>query len=145
MTQASQKAIKSAGMRVTSQRAIIMEIIRQGHGHLDADDIFRQARRKEPRISLSTVYRALRAFKEQGLVEELHLGDTHHRYEVKPVKEHHHLICLGCGKVIEFQHPLSSYLNRNAPEARNFDITEAELCVKGYCPECRQKKVQATE
>jgi len=115
-----------------------MGIIRQGH--LDADEIYRRAREKGHRISLSTVYRALQTFKKLGLIEELHFDDTHHHYEIKPSAEHHHLVCLDCGKVIEFQHPLSSYIKRNVSEARDFDIAETEIRVTGYCSKCRQKR-----
>jgi len=72
LLKANRKVLNTAGMRVTNQRALIMEIIRQGQGHLDADEIYRRAREKEPRLSLSTVYRALQMFKKLGLVEELH-------------------------------------------------------------------------
>ena len=140
MPKTSRTALKGTGMRVTNQRALVMEIIRQRKGHLDADEIYLEARKKEPRISLSTVYRALQMFKKLDLVEELRLDDTHHCYEVKPSTEHHHLVCLGCGQVIEFQYPLSRYIKRNVPESRDFDITETEIRMTGYCSKCRQKR-----
>jgi Fe2+ or Zn2+ uptake regulation protein len=136
----SRKVLNTAGMRVTNQRALIMEIIRQGEGHLDADEIYRRAREKEPRLSLSTVYRALQIFKKLGLVEELHFDEGHHHYEVKPSAEHHHLVCLGCGRVIEFNHPLSRYIKKNIAEAKGFDIAETEVRVAGYCAKCRRKQ-----
>lgn len=136
----SRRALNSLGMRVTNQRALIMEIIRQGGGHLDADEIYRQAREKEPRLSLSTVYRTLQMLKKRGLVEELHFDEGHHHYEVKPSSEHHHMVCLDCGRVIEFDRPLSKYIKRNVPEAKDFDITATELRMTGYCPECRRRR-----
>ncbi|MFC1916293.1 Fur family transcriptional regulator [Chloroflexota bacterium] len=132
------KALNTAGMRATHQRALIMEIMRQGRGHLDADEIYRRARGKEPRLSLSTVYRTLRMLKKLDLVEELHFDDEHHHYEVKPSAEHHHLVCLRCGRVIEFHYPLSRYLKKRVPEARDFDIAETEVRMTGYCARCRQ-------
>lgn len=131
-------ALNIAGVRVTNQRALIMEIIRQGEGHLDADEIYRRAREKEPRLSLSTVYRTLHMFKKLGLVEELHFDETHHHYEVSPSTEHHHLLCLGCGRVIEFDHPLTRYIESNVAEAKDFEIVDAEISLTGYCPRCRQ-------
>jgi len=53
------KALSVTGIRATSQRALILEVIRDGQGHLDADEIYRRARIKQPHISLSTVYRTL--------------------------------------------------------------------------------------
>ena len=137
VSQADRKALKAAGVKVTGQRALILAIIRRGH--LDADEIYRLARRKNLRLSLSTVYRALRRFKQTGLIDELHYDESHHHYEVKPSAEHHHLLCQGCGKLIEFRYPLASYIKRNVAEARDFDITETEVSVTGYCTECRGK------
>jgi Fe2+ or Zn2+ uptake regulation protein len=134
------KALNVAGLRATNQRALILEIIRQGQGHLDADEIYRLARRKQPRLSLSTVYRTVQALKKLGLIEELHFDEDHHHYEVKPSAEHHHLVCLGCGKVIEFHNPLSRYVKRNVAEAKDFEIVDTEIRVTGYCSRCRQKR-----
>ena len=143
MAATSRKTLNKAGMRVTNQRTLIIEIIRQGRGHLDADEIYRRARERQPRLSLSTVYRNLQMLKRLGLVEELHFDDTHHHYEVKPSAEHHHLVCLGCGRVIEFHHPLSNYLKKsvkkNIPEAKGFHITETEVRMTGYCAKCRKE------
>jgi Fe2+ or Zn2+ uptake regulation protein len=127
-------------MRATSQRALILEVIRRGVGHLDADEIYRQARKKEPRLSLSTVYRSLQAFKKLGLVEEVHFDEDHHHYELKQPPEHHHLVCLGCGRIIEFQHPVSRYVRRNVAEAKDFEIVDTELRMTGYCSRCRRER-----
>lgn len=136
----NRELLNTAGMKATSQRALILDIIRQGQGHLDADEVYRQAREKDPNLSLSTVYRTLRLFKKMGLVEELHFDENHHHYVVSPSEEHHHLVCLGCGKVIEFNNPLTRYVQSSVPEARDFEIVKAEVNVTGYCPECRRKR-----
>ncbi|MBI2850007.1 MAG: transcriptional repressor [Chloroflexi bacterium] len=132
--------LNNAGLRNTTQRALIMDIIRQGRGHLDADEVYRQAKRKQPRISLSTVYRTLQKLKGLGLIEELHFDEAHHHYEIKHPSEHHHLTCFGCGKVIEFQYPLTRLVKRNVHEAKEFDITQTELHMAGYCEQCRKNK-----
>ena len=137
MEETNRGALNVPGLRVTSQRALILEIIRQGEGHLDADEVYRRARNKQPRLSLSTVYRTLRRFKELGLIEEVHFDEAHHHYEVKPLAEHHHLVCLGCGQVIEFHYPLSRYVKRNVPEAKDFEVVETEIRMTGYCSRCR--------
>ena len=134
------RALNLAGLRATNQRALLLEIIRQGEGHLDAFEIYRRAREKQPRLSLSTVYRALQKFKKLGLVEEVHFDENHHHYEVKPSAEHHHLVCLGCGRVIEFHYPLARQVRRNVPEAKDFDIIGTEVRMTGYCSRCRQER-----
>ncbi len=136
----SRAVLNVTGTRVTYQRALILEIIRQGKGHLDADEIYRRARSQQPRLSLSTVYRNVQALKKLGLIEEVHFDETHHHYEVKPLSEHHHLVCLGCGRVIEFQTLLSRYVKRNIAEAKDFEITNTEVRIRGYCSKCCQKR-----
>ena len=136
--ESNRSALNVTGLRVTSQRALILEIIR--HRHLDADEIYRQARDKQPRLSLSTVYRTLQVLKKLGLVEELHFDEAHHHYEVKPSSEHHHLVCLGCGKVVEFKCPLSPRMKVNIAREKGFEITGTEIRMTGYCSKCRQKR-----
>ncbi len=137
--QNARRALNVAGLRTTNQRALILDIIRQGQGHLDADEVYRRARKKQPRLSLSTVYRTLQTLKRLGLVEELHFDEAHHHYEIKPPTEHHHLVCLGCGQVVEFQYPLAHLVKSNVAEAKDFDITDTEVRMTGYCPKCYQK------
>ena len=136
--ESKRRVLKVTGLRVTSQRALILEIIRRGH--LDADEIYRQARIKQPRLSLSTVYRTLQVLKKLGLVEELHFDEAHHHYEVKPSSEHHHLVCLGCGKVVEFEYPLSPKIKEDIAREKGFEVIGAEIHMTGYCPKCRQNR-----
>jgi len=134
------KYSRIAGRPVTNQRSLLLELIRQADGHLDADELYRRAREKEPRISLATVYRNLKLFKEMGLIAESNLGDTHSHYEIKGATEHHHLVCLGCGQVIEFDSPLIAKAVAKTKREKGFDITSAQLKLEGYCPKCNEKR-----
>ncbi|MFC1946251.1 Fur family transcriptional regulator [Chloroflexota bacterium] len=136
MVVASKSKLRETGLRVTRQRAVILDII--GKGHLAADEIYLRARKKEPRLNLSTVYRTLQKLKEQGLVEEIHLDGSHHHYEVKPVSEHYHLVCLSCGRVQEIHYPFLRNLKKQVPEARDFALTETEVRLAGYCQDCQR-------
>ncbi len=137
----SHRALNVSGLRTTKQRALILEIIRRsGQGHLDADEVYRQARGKQAHLSLSTVYRTLQMLKKLGLVEELHFDEEHHHYEIKPSTEHHHLVCVDCGRVVEFKYPLARLVKRNVAEAKDFEITGTEIRITGSCGDCRQSK-----
>jgi Fur family transcriptional regulator, ferric uptake regulator len=142
----SQEFVRQAmpGMRVTNQRTLILDIIRQGKGHMDADEVYRLARKKNSRISLSTVYRNLQTLKKLGLVDEVHFDEAHHHYEIKTDRdasaEHHHMICLGCGKIIEFKYPLAQSVKQSVPEAADFEITGTETRILGYCAECQRNR-----
>ncbi len=132
------------GKRITDQRTLILDIIRQNHSHIDADEVYRLARKKKPHISLSTIYRNLQTLKKLGLVDEVHFDEAHHHYEIKTDRnssaEYHHLICLGCGKITEFKYPLVKTLKKDIPEAMDFEITGTETRIIGYCNECQRKR-----
>lgn len=136
--ESDRRALNVTGLRATSQRALILEIIRRGH--LDADEIYRQARGKQANISLSTVYRTLRMFKKLGLVAELHFDEEHHHYEMKLPSEHQHLVCLSCGKIMEFKYPLSQKMKRDIARGKGFEVTGVEIRMTGYCSKCRQDR-----
>jgi len=124
--------------RNTEQRELIREILQQAGKHLDADEIYQQARRRSPSISLSTVYRNLQLFKQMGLVEEHQFG-SHRYYEPAPQAKHHHLVCLGCGRVFEFKCPSTERLKSTISKEEGFRVTDAEVRLSGYCPECQER------
>ena len=136
----SRKSLNTAGFRLTNQRALLLDIIRKGEGHPDAYDIYRQAKEKLPRISLSTVYRSVQMFKRLGLIEELRLDEGHHHYEVKTSSDHHHLVCIGCGRVIEFECPLTQKMKEDVGSEKGFEVTGVETLMTGFCSKCRTKR-----
>ena len=133
------KKLKATGLRATNQRALILDIILQGKGHLDADEVYRLARKKEPLISLSTVYRALRSFKKHDLINEIHTDEEHHHYEAKSGSAHHHFVCSRCGKITEFHSPLLDYVKKRAPELAGAEIDGMEVRLTGVCADCKNK------
>ncbi len=139
-TEAARRVLNATKLRITNQRALILGIIRRGQGHLDVDEVYRQARKKQPRLSLSTVYRTLGILKRLGLVDEVHFDEAHHHYEMKPPTEHHHFACLGCGRVVEFRYPLVRLVKRRVAEVKDFEIINTELRMTGYCEQCRRER-----
>ncbi len=135
----AQQTLNSSSQRVTAQRTLLLDLIRRSEGHVDADELYRRARRRYPRISLSTVYRNLQLFKKLGLIEEHHFAEEHHHYEVKPATEHQHLLCLNCGKIVEFACPLSQKFKKDIGKQYDFDITGVEVRMTGLCSSCRKR------
>ena len=125
--------------RSTGQRQLILGIIRQADRHLDADEIYQQARQQRSSISLSTVYRSLQLFKSLGMIEEHQLDGMRRYYETAPSSQHHHLVCLGCGRVFEFKCPSAQRLKSKISREAGFKITDAEVRLAGYCLKCQQR------
>lgn len=91
------------GMRMTDQRRVIAQVIEQADDHPDVEELYRRASARDPRISLSTVYRTLNLFEESGLVTKHDFRDGRARFEPIPDEHHDHLIDIRSGKVIEFR------------------------------------------
>ncbi len=134
------KILNDSRQRVTTQRALLLDLLHRSHGHVDADGLYRSAKKKNPRISLSTVYRNLQLFKKMGLVDERHFDEEHHHYEVKSGEEHQHLLCVNCGKVVEFDYPAGRKFRQDIARKYDFDITGVEVHVTGLCSSCRQSQ-----
>ena len=132
-------ALRTRGLRETPQRRLVLRLLREQRGHLSADELYRLARQRQPRISLSTVYRALDTFEELGLVRALHLEGEHHRYEIAADGEHHHMICLGCGRVFEFECSHCAEIHQDLGEHHDFQITGSQVQLLGYCTDCRAR------
>jgi Fur family ferric uptake transcriptional regulator len=131
-------ALHASEHRVTGQRRVLLEIIRARGQHLDAEELHRLARKHYPRMSLSTVYRTLGLLRDLGLVDEVHLGEDHHHYEIKPGAAHHHLICLRCGQVEEFSNHLVQRLTAAAAREHDFEVHSVEIDLIGLCARCRE-------
>jgi len=89
---------------------------------------------------MATVYRTLSALREAGVVRELHLDEEHRHYELDGQDGHAHLVCLGCGRVIEADSRVLVDAALATSEAYGFAITRAQLELTGYCAACRSKE-----
>ena len=127
------------GHPLTVQRRLLLELLREAGGHIDAKELYRRASARDNSIGPATVYRSLNLFKQLGLVDERRLGKVRCYYEIKQSPEHQHLVCQGCGKVIEFQNPHFQKLIETVQRKHGFNVTKAELYLEGYCPECEDK------
>jgi Fur family ferric uptake transcriptional regulator len=128
------------GHSMTSQRRLLLELLRDAEGHIDAKELYRRASAKDDSIGQATVYRSLNLFKELGWIDEMRLGKIRCYYEIKQSPEHQHLVCRGCGKVMEFQNPHFQKLIEAVRQEHGFKVTKAELYLEGYCPECEGKE-----
>jgi Fe2+ or Zn2+ uptake regulation protein len=128
------------GHSMTAQRRLLLELLRDADEHIDAKELYRRASTRDQSISPATVYRSLNLFKELGLVDEIRLGKIRCFYEIKQSPKHQHLVCQGCGKVIEFQNPYFQKLIKAVQREHGFKINKAELYLEGYCPECEEKE-----
>jgi Fur family ferric uptake transcriptional regulator len=96
---------EAKGLRMTEQRRVIARVIADTPGHPDVEEIYALAARTDAAISLATVYRTVKLFEENGILEKLEFGDGRARYEDALRDHHDHLIDVSTGRVIEFVDP----------------------------------------
>ncbi|HEX3321262.1 MAG TPA: Fur family transcriptional regulator [Terriglobales bacterium] len=135
-----QAEFMSRGLRMTRQRKTILSVVETAKQHLDAAGILRRAQKVDPEIDRVTVYRTLNLLKRHGLVDELdlmHLQGEKHYYERRPQRDHIHMACLRCGKIMEFESDLFDRLKGQIQRDCRFHIVVSRFEVGGYCASCR--------
>ncbi len=134
--------LKEKGFKLTPQRRAILDIILETEGkHLSAEEIYDLVKVKCPDIGLATVYRTMQMFEEVGLVYKHNFDEVRSRYEINHHNEyhqHHHLICVGCSRVIEVEEDLLEQLESGIEKKYNFEISNHNVKFFGYCEKCRK-------
>ncbi|BFO17815.1 hypothetical protein SHKM778_42030 [Streptomyces sp. KM77-8] len=92
--------LRAAGLRATAARVALLETVRQG-GHLGAEDLASEVRRRIGHVSLQAVYEALHALTGAGLVRRIAPAGGPARYGGRVGDNHHHLVCRSCGAVAD--------------------------------------------
>lgn len=93
---------EAISLRMTGQRRIVAQVLEEAEDHPDVEELYRRAALLDGAISLATVYRTVKLFETEGILEKVEFGDGRARYEDAEREHHDHLICTRTGKVIEF-------------------------------------------
>ncbi|MCC6006610.1 MAG: transcriptional repressor [Rhodobacteraceae bacterium] len=96
---------EALGLRMTGQRRVVAQVLEEATDHPDVEALHARASARDPRISLATVYRTVKLFEDNGLLDRLEFGDGRARYEDAERAPHDHLIDIETGEVIEFTDP----------------------------------------
>ena len=128
--------LSQKGYRMTPQRLMILEVIEGASGHVSAEEIYQDIRKRYPGLNISTVYRTLELLKETGLVTETDMGDGRVRFHSMGHEHHHHLVCSKCGKVIDLDEETLSPLTRTLSDKYGFRADLKHLAIFGRCKAC---------
>jgi len=134
------KYLVERGLKLTSEREQILKEIFSRHDHFDAEALFQVFHDKGENISRATIYRTLPLLVESGLVQEaMRCGERICYEHIYGHKSHGHMICMGCGKIIEFENEKLEDIKRKACKKSGFKPTEFRFGIKGYCKDCQKK------
>jgi Fur family ferric uptake transcriptional regulator len=133
-------SLHDRGQRLTPQRQRVLALFeRIGEGsHLSAEEVHQRLLRSRERVSLATVYRTLRLLSSMGLLQELELPEGGRRFELASDAhpDHHHLVCVRCGRTEEFESGAVLSAGEAAAGQHGFRLLECVLNVRALCPGC---------
>ena len=136
-----QQGLHQDGRRLTPQRKRVLELFeRCGSGcHLSAEEVHQQLVALDLKVSLATVYRTLRLLADMGFLQELELTEGGRRFElaVADHRDHHHVVCIRCGRTEEFESQPVLEAGARAAQGFGFKLIESSLNVRAICPDCQ--------
>ena len=131
------------GKRMTPQRKKVLSLFEEiGSGiHLSAEEVHAKLTSSGERVSLATIYRTLRLLVKMTFLNELDLSEGGNRFELlsHDHPDHHHLICICCGRTEEFENHDVVKAGKAAAKKLGFKLLESSLNVRALCPMCINK------
>jgi Fur family ferric uptake transcriptional regulator len=136
--QAFARYLDSKSLKLTEERKAVLKEIFLRRGHVEAEDLASNLRKKKKTASRATIYRTLELLVESGIVRKVDLGHGHFHYEpVLDDPHHEHMICLSCGKVIEFSDKTMERTLDRLCKRTGFEHRSHRFQIFGYCKDCR--------
>ncbi len=136
------KFLKSKGnLRATPERFAILDAVLQTQGHFDAEGLYYRLISSGMKISKATVYNTLELLQSAGLVSKYRFTESSSRYEKSFGRpQHHHLICLECGDIIEFVSDRLERIQAEVCDEKKFQVQSSTLQIFGICARCSKAR-----
>ena len=132
--------LKTRGLTFTTERRQILDAVFSIAGHFDVDQLYDELKKRGTRISRATIYRCIPLLIESGMIKEALRCQKNVRYEHVFGHEHHdHMVCLDCGRVIEFKDDRIEKLQDDVCRKYSFKSVDHRLGIRGYCKKCQSK------
>lgn len=126
--------LKRAGLKITLPRVKILSILQEPKNqHISAEDVYKILLDQNEEIGLATVYRVLNQFDDAGIVTRHHFEGGKSVFELSHKQHHDHLVCLKCGKVVEFEDDLIEQRQLDIAKKNNIKLTNHSLYLYGEC------------
>jgi Fur family ferric uptake transcriptional regulator len=120
----------------------VLAVLAEGDDHLTATDIAEAVRAEDPRAHLSTIYRTLERLRECGVVDHIHLAHGPVVFHLHR-QVHHHLLCVGCGAVIDVTDDVFEPLTDSLARRYGFTLQPGHVALSGWCRDCASASPRA--
>ena len=126
--------LKSSGLKATLPRIKVLEMFQKTtQRHMSAEDVFKMLLAEGADVGLATVYRVLMQFEQAGILSRNHFETGKAVFELNEGKHHDHLVCLDCGRVVEFFDAEIEKRQKNVALARGFELQDHALALYAAC------------
>jgi Fur family ferric uptake transcriptional regulator len=133
--------LKKAGLKATLPRLRILQLLEKNpQQHMSAEEVYKALLEIGEDVGLATVYRVLTQFEAAGLVLRHHFEGGLSVFELNEGYHHDHLVCIKCGKIVEFVDEIIEKQQCTIAQQHHFEITEHYLYIYGICPQCQRHK-----
>lgn len=134
MPPSTAQGLRTTGLKVTQPRLRILEIFQKSEQrHLTAEDVYRLLLDEQQDFGLATVYRVLTQFEQAGLLLRSHFESGKAIFELNEGTHHDHLLCLDCGRVVEFVDAEIERRQKNIADEHGFVLQEHSLALYAHC------------
>ncbi|MGH9643742.1 MAG: Fur family transcriptional regulator, partial [Terriglobales bacterium] len=131
--------LRRVGLKQTEQRNTILRTFLETREHLSTDELHRLAKKKDPGIGFTTVYRTLKLLAGCGLASEVAFHDGIARFEHQyNRRNHHHMVCTECGASVEFFSPEVGEIEQEIGRKHQYLTTRHTFQIYGICADCRE-------
>jgi Fur family transcriptional regulator, stress-responsive regulator len=128
-------ALRERGQRVTPQRLMVARVLSDLDRHVTAEVVFDELGRRMPGVSLPTIYATLDLLESVGLIRRVASERGAVVYDPR-TDEHHHLVCRGCGAIVDVDAPVEADALLSAARSAGFAPDHAQVVVRGLCADC---------
>jgi Fur family transcriptional regulator, ferric uptake regulator len=133
--------LNQANLRITRQRMVILEELRNVDTHPSANEVYAMVRKRLPRVSLGTIYRNLEILSKSGEIRRIDSGGGLKRFDGK-ADDHYHIRCLRCDRLVDAFIELGLDIDKQLKGTTDFLVFGHRLEFVGLCPHCRPQPAE---
>ena len=119
------------GLKMTEQRKVIVQVLADSKDHPDVELVYKRASEIDNNIGIATVYRTIRLFEENNIIQRHEFKEGRFRYEEVRDEHHDHLIDVRSGKVVEFQNDAIEELQKRVAKELGYELIDHRLELYG--------------
>ena len=133
--------LKDAGLKTTIPRLKVLSILEDSaQRHMSAEEVYHALHEAGEDVGLATIYRVLTQFEAAGLVVRHQFESGSAVFELDSGDHHDHIVCVGCGEVVEFMDPTIERRQQKIADEHNFEMVDHTLTIYGRCKACASRQ-----